>query len=868
MKMEMGLQPSLTLISWAGKVIGMSPDGQSPEKLLGLPNGQTQVLGPGIEFSVSGFHEQPPPGLALLFENVTHGDRPTLQQLQTADFIAFERNGSSPALGGGWESCDWVFDDGTRSQSVRWFGQKDPPFRDMRVVANGSIPGRTYRDFFGIPADVPAPDGPVGDGEVISFLLFSLPTLEMKNPNLSVTVSFTAIPPAPVDASITPDIDAMGVLIHFAESDVTLRVQELLNMSTQLADAGRHDEALTAAQAATDVQRGSGTAPGQVLLPAGTAHDLTLIPATGYRFQPAARTVADFSFDVGVDGGVVVHPRFNGFAQSTAHTLTIKGHRVAVDGRDLANDLMPLSFVGGSGTLPRDRVNTLALVPASGYVLRTVGVPTADFPFTVDTDGKINLLDVPGGPIIMRPEDPPETLRSFYADLFMPARGSLRLFTDEKATRSLRTAIHDHQHGLLLGRVLRDEILAVIDELFDGATSEEEEDIALQHLLDSSRASDLAFLVNKLTWSGLDDELDQTDLNRIMDRLMVLMDRHDYLVGFLLRWFFLVDDNSLPNIDLVNVLTPFAASRSTEVRHSFADQCLIPTQRDAVLNGIAVMALRLRDPHLREFKLALDSAAGPELYRGVHLQRLSWDAFYTDRICSQLAVGEYRLLLSTLTDLVNPGNPQFPVQNIALFNMLRRWDRHFLALERAIAIVGTQRQQADVRRFMFTKKLFMDNFPPQPPAPGAPPAAFLAPIVAAIQAIQTTLTGVAGSFADLVNAVQAITDAIEDISVGQLLGTIDGDNAMAAVNTMAGEGLLALLPALYKSELLKRVMDGSVLDPVGDAREAAVLTVLRDTKTRSQAEFLQIAAGATWQLLDDSIQGSEFDELVQLFKFS
>ncbi|MET9736446.1 matrixin family metalloprotease [Streptomyces sp. NPDC006458] len=230
------LESNPALISWAGRMTGMSPDNQSSEKILGPPNGQTQTIQVGSAFRASGFQWQPAVGLSRLFRNVTHGERPTIDQLSAANFIAFERNGGSPAMGGGWESCDWVFDDGQQSKSVRWF-----------------------------PEDVPAPDGPIGPEEVISFLLFSLSAVDMNSPDLTVTVSYTANPPAPVDASVTPDIDALGTLI--ADADVNTVVGELISLSNRLATAQRPTEAVAAARAAVDVQRESEHGAGQVTDP-------------------------------------------------------------------------------------------------------------------------------------------------------------------------------------------------------------------------------------------------------------------------------------------------------------------------------------------------------------------------------------------------------------------------------------------------------------------------------------------------------------------------------------------------------------------------------------------------------------------------
>ena len=387
------------------------------------------------------------------------------------------------------------------------------------------------------------------------------------------------------------------------------------------------------------------------------------------------------------------------------------------------------------------------------------------------------------------------------------------------------------------------------------------------------------FLVNKLTWEGLDDELDEADLTTIMDRLKVLLDRREYLVGFLLRWFYGVDDTVLPTLSTVTVLGPYAASRSVEVRHSLADQAL--RQRDAVLEGLAQMELRRPGrAGAAEFRLALDNAAGPEGYRAADLQALSFDLLYTDLICSQLAAGEYGLLLRTLPDLVRgPGAGfAFPVQNISLLDMLRRWDVLFNAMARVISVVGTERQKGDARRFMEARKAFLDAVssvplpqpPPPPPAPppGAFAGAFLTAVQQAVQAIQTTLTGAAGTFADLARTVQDIANSVDDISAAKLLGNLEDDRAVAAIGTMSQQGLLAFLPTEFKVELVNRALGGSDIIPaVVDEEEDAVLAVLRETKARSAAEFLQVAASATWERLDDALDGTQRDELAKLFKF-
>ena len=133
-------------------------------------------------------------------------DLVSAEDLARADVIGFERNGGSPALGGGWESCDWSFTDGTTTVAFTWDGRAGAP-RDSHVVANGSVRGRDYVRCFDAAAS-PAHE-PIGDDEVISFLLFSLPELRTADNAFTITIS-ASHPPTPGEA--TPDIDSIGVI--------------------------------------------------------------------------------------------------------------------------------------------------------------------------------------------------------------------------------------------------------------------------------------------------------------------------------------------------------------------------------------------------------------------------------------------------------------------------------------------------------------------------------------------------------------------------------------------------------------------------------------------------------------------------------
>ena len=147
--------------------------------------------------------------------------------------------------------------------------------------------------------------------------------------------------------------------------------------------------------------------------------------------------------------------------------MKIEGYRITVDGRALSHDLRPI--VTGASVLSRDRVHELSLMPAT-YVLRVEREAATEIRLKVDANGNIALLDVPGGLIVMRPVPPPATLRSFYADFFLPTRGSASQFCASRQQPSLRKAIRDHREGLFQGESSRQNELDRIDNLFTGFT--------------------------------------------------------------------------------------------------------------------------------------------------------------------------------------------------------------------------------------------------------------------------------------------------------------------------------------------------------------------------------------------------------------
>lgn len=435
------------------------------------------------------------------------------------------------------------------------------------------------------------------------------------------------------------------------------------------------------------------------------------------------------------------------------------------------------------------------------------------------------------------------SLRQAHARYTLNGFPSVRTIVRNVSEQSLLRALIKYRH------MAYDRNLGTIRRLFEGGTSEEEEDRALAILVASENAAELIFYVNNLTWDTLDDELDESDLDQIAQRLRDLLDQRDYIVHSILRRY-IGNPETLQDRPIQEILHA-ATGLSPDRRHALTDEVVFG--RIALLDGVAVRALRGLPTGVREFKAVIDFIQATQQHLAAELFQLSWEVFYTDRICSQLQRGECSLLLKTLPELVDPSFSAG--RRFAFFDMLRRWEKEFLAFEALVNALGDERQKADMRNFMEKRRLFMDNFPQQlPPAPGG--------LATAIQNILNVISGVTGGFQELVAAVQIVAQTVGGFNIPELFGTADDDIAVNATNSIS-QDLLARLPFGYKLELINRMMDGAV----EDEEEQAILRILKDSKARSAAEFLQLAAAVTWERLFNKFDGSEYDELEGLFNF-
>ena len=130
-----------------------------------------------------------------------------------------------------------------------------------------------------------------------------------------------------------------------------------------------------------------GIAGPNTFLPRATVNQLTIIPATGYGFQPGSGIVADLSYGIGRDGGVDFPESCGGFlAGKGTSTLVILGYPMVLNAAHADSDLVGIANVGVRAETPRELVATL--VPAKSYLPQTAkGVCGTGF--NIERDGRI-----------------------------------------------------------------------------------------------------------------------------------------------------------------------------------------------------------------------------------------------------------------------------------------------------------------------------------------------------------------------------------------------------------------------------------------------------------------------------------------------
>jgi hypothetical protein len=356
----------------------------------------------------------------------------------------------------------------------------------------------------------------------------------------------------------------------------------------------------------------------------------------------------------------------------------------------------------------------------------------------------------------------------------------------------------------------------------------------------------LAYAINHLTWQWLKDFLDQTHLNKIVARLRKLRDIKEHAIDNVFRALALnpasFDQTQAADVD--QAIRARVTNLGGPGHLTFADGLL--DRRGSLLNAIALFALRDLGTHMREFRVLLDDLATRLPARAPDLLSFSWNAFYDDLLCSRLESGRYRLLLTTLPDMVDPNLSA--ERRTALFDTLRRRDAELRAMQDFVTVMGTVQQRTDVERFMDGMRVFLDTFTPAPPTPN-----ILQTIAAFFNSVASEINGLR---LDVVNAAQGMIDSL---TLGHLTGSEEDDKSREVVGLLSDR--VSVLPFQFKAAMIRMMEEGNCADD----DERAILEVLTHSKARSIAEFAQLIDAQGWGSLDFSLDWEEHDRLMQLF---
>src|SRR5262249_4060736 len=152
-------------------------------------------------------------------------------------------------------------------------------------------------------------------------------------------------------------------------------------------------------------------------------------------------------------------------------------------------------------------------------------------------------------------------------------------------------------------------------------------------------------------------------------------------------------------------------------------------------------------------------------------------------------------------------------------------------------------------RFMTARQAALDAW-----TPAVPPATIF-------NAIRNVIAPVVTTLADLKQAIIDLPDQLTaSLSLPSLLGSDDDDHARELVSGAQSQGWLDRMPARVKSMAIRACLDGWTVDD----DENAILACMNAARAYDQAEVYQLEASATWQDLYGSIDGDQYDQLIDV----
>lgn len=442
------------------------------------------------------------------------------------------------------------------------------------------------------------------------------------------------------------------------------------------------------------------------------------------------------------------------------------------------------------------------------------------------------------------------------AELDADALAELRIktldFTDFDPTDSFadEVALAFAQDGAALAKLSRSNRKQLVEALLDGDTGEDEEDAARDILLSEPSGSGLIKLCCDVGgWPRLFSELDGDALTEIAAAIAVKLDLEKRLLAKSLPWLY-ESDADIPA--LIAALTP-------EQQNALIDKLLLARQGlMAQVKGNLRRGLGLEDDFEIAFAATVDALLSHGQYQAARLGQLKYEIYYTLLVARNLYEMDYGQLVKYLPDMADGALPA--EKRSAVFQVFRLFAPEFSAMAEWVGAAGDADQQARLKRFNNVKDAFILNFNAQ-----AAPQDLLDQILAALKDIGEE---VIGSIDDLrAMLAQLAKELATIVTLDNFTGAAADDNARLFINrlksmTQGSVNILARLPLAAKQQLCAYCLDGFT----GDEDEEAILNVLSVTKQASHAEYFQLLTALTMTVLDDSIQGDEWDSFLALLK--
>jgi hypothetical protein len=389
-------------------------------------------------------------------------------------------------------------------------------------------------------------------------------------------------------------------------------------------------------------------------------------------------------------------------------------------------------------------------------------------------------------------------------------------------------------------------------QLADGYTDgDDERDIrdTMSHSENSYEMIRMYFAMRN--WEGLDDELEEGYLDEIGRQTAQVLDQRDYTPYQLIRkYLWVLDYKASPNLGDV-----FMKIRQAPANLQPDEIDFILAQQPELLKRVASAALRNRSSMVEASRIVNDviqahATAVPPGHRVNDVVTWMYRVNYTRRICYQLELLRYDDLYNVLLEMADPAITD-QRQRQACHDAVDSLHLEFAAAQGAVNFAGDNAAKSTVGRFMTARQAALDVW-----SPAAPPATIF-------NAIRNVIAPVVTSLADLKQAIIDLPDQLTaSLSLPSLLGSDDDDNARALVSGAQSQGWLDRIPARVKSMAIRACLDGWTVDD----DEIAILACLTAARAYDQAEVYQLEADATWEDLYDSIDGDEYDQLLDVLK--